>query len=60
MTFFEKICYRIDITKYNYKKLSIFPLILVLLSVVIVSALRSGEKLLPGDGPIIMCRKMSL
>jgi len=36
---FEEIFDRLDVTNYNYKKLIIFPLILVLLSVIIVSAL---------------------
>ncbi|KYC46556.1 MAG: Protein-export membrane protein SecF [Candidatus Methanofastidiosum methylothiophilum] len=37
MKAFEKIFDRIDVTNYNYKKLIIFPLILVLLSVIIIS-----------------------
>ena len=38
MKAFEKIFDRIDVTNYNYKKLIIFPLIIVLLSVIIISA----------------------
>jgi preprotein translocase subunit SecF len=37
MESFEKIFDKIDVTKYNYKKLIIFPLILVLLSVIFIA-----------------------
>lgn len=39
MKAFEKIFDRIDVTKYNYKKMIIFPLILVLLSVIVISTI---------------------
>ncbi|NYT14038.1 MAG: hypothetical protein GKC01_05970, partial [Candidatus Methanofastidiosa archaeon] len=37
MATFEKIFDKIDVTNYNYKKLVIFPLILVLMSVVFIA-----------------------
>lgn len=39
MNIFEKIFDKIDVTQYNYKKLIILPLIIVLLSVIIISTL---------------------